>query len=708
MRLIRLASIVLIVFWVAGATLGAAQNAADPSALVKRGIQALESGRPVLAKQELQRALEIDRFNYKALVLLGQLEMREMDATERAARILESERYLLLATIAQPNRPEAYLALAQLYYDSGYFNRGNDYARRAQSQAPLSYEAFCLLGQSYEDSGNYTGALNQYQRALQEYQHDSYFVDKRYVAASRGGLQPYRVQTTFTKGTKDQQGGTLNVLLPNFPDFFLLQRYRVAASQERPPYSHYLLPYFKFRYCEEERIPPRQSQDLYDAFLRASAANDAEYRNLKSKLDALRSQGSDVMKKATGPAAKARALFNWMKDKVLKEYDLENGGTAEALLADNRYLSLNASILYTLMANDAGLPVKGFLMPGHAFAMYDDGNQIQRIELIAEDRFGLAEEKGFNVTWWKQFELLNRPDAYGGLYGNSSVRNQGPLEKEELTAYQYVNMLVYGLDKITDKYAEEIKLQKTLREQMIENNREMAATRVELQGRLQREPDKLAGQLRRATDRHEDKQRRLQEQIDRIEFKIAKEKTEFLAGTGLQLMSAARAIAPDTEEFDRRSADIFVRQAAIGYREAELAIQDRNRRRLDIERKITQKREEKVLMERTAGTKSESYTEISQLLATLEAEAKIIDDEAKARWSEEKQYWLNAINTLETGLNANPCSTNLKRRLESLCWLVAKRAQRFGDPTTAATAIAKGTSLLPESEFAKRHRQQIQ
>ena len=146
MRVIRNLSLSGLALLIALVSHGTAYSEETAAGLLRQSFAAIESGRFVLAREKLQDILKVDRSNYHALVLLGQLEMQDLAGPDRAKRMLDSEHYFLSACVAQPQRPEAYLGLAQLYYNGGYIMKGDHYARFAQVVDPESYKAFCLLG----------------------------------------------------------------------------------------------------------------------------------------------------------------------------------------------------------------------------------------------------------------------------------------------------------------------------------------------------------------------------------------------------------------------------------------------------------------------------------------------------------------------------------------------------------------------------------
>jgi hypothetical protein len=701
MRVIRTVSLLgLVCLWTA---LGVPYAFAGPSVadLLIEGVQAMESGRPALAKEKLVAVLKTDKNNYHALVLLGQLEAGSLEGPGKAARVLAAQRYYLLACVSQPHRPEAYLALAQLYYQLGYIDEGDHYAKIGQDLDPSSYEAFAVLGQRYEDSGNFSAALAQYTDALKFYGFDPYFIDKRYMAAAQGGLDPYahlQVDVDLKKKIK------YYLLVPRAPDYFLLEEYRDKATALAQSRGRFELPPARFKYCAGTASPKSEYNDLYEAFIKASTTDPLEYRVLRKELDSVREEALKEIAGIQDPVAKAKALYMFLKQKVLKNYDLKEGILAQDVLKDKKYLCLNGSILFALIGAEAGLPVHGMITPGHAFASMDAGKRKIQIELTAEPMFGTTREEGFDVDWWKQFQVLNRVNAYGGLLGGSSHRSIGEVTPQQLTAYQFTNTLAHGLQGISNKYKEEEEYRKTLIALKIENNRDTATKLSELKARYEQEPDKLASLEFKTIQRHQEKQRKLDKDIDEISRKLLREKADYLYTTGRELLRKARALAPTTEEFSEFEESVYVSAADADVAPTLSAIKDRADRRKDLFTQLAVKVREMKLEEKVSGKDSRIFKELVETIEQMEAKSKAIKDEQKSAWPKERGTWLKAIGTVEQGLKEFPCSTELKRRLEALLRITSGLAEQNEDQQTVTDMVKIAVSRIPESEFAREYR----
>ncbi len=701
MRVIRMALLGALVLWVAIGAASAAEPKQNVAKLMVEGVKAVEESNPVVAKENFKAVLKQDPTNYHALVLMGQLEMDDLGGPDRVARMLSAEHYFLLASMAQPHRPEAYLGLAQLYFDTGYVDRGDRYARLAQQVEPESYEGFALIGQRFEDSGNFAGALDQYLRALEEFPFDVYLADKRYVAASRGGLQPYELVFYGLKGKV-----ALHFLQPRQPDFDRLNSFRRESTHGAQSRERYHLPKFTFKFCPSEKRPERRYKDLYEAFIRASTSDPAQYRELRAKLDEIRKAALQAIAGVEGDRAKAKALYMWLKNNVLKKYHLKEGVLAQDVLTRQEYVCLNAAILFTLIGQEAGLPVHGMITDGHAFAAMDHGKRKIQIEMTAEPLLGMKPEDGFDVAWWDQFQQLNRVDVYGGLRTGSSSRNIGEVSPDELTAYQFYNAMVLGVDKIQQRHAADLKHKATLLDLQRQTKRESAARQRELAGQFRGDARELYRRVLKLRDKYEGKIRDHQREIDRIDGEFLKDLVEYRSTTGRDLIRDARALAPGNEELTDLEQSIFIAMAEQDLRPALLALRERAERREGLVTRLAAARKMRKISENISGKQSPIAVEYREREGSIEKDIKALNEAEKKAWSDEKTAWLTALKRLEKGLDEFPCSTRLRRVLEAYCWQIARLAESFDDSVSLSEVVRLGATRLPESEFAKHYQPQ--
>lgn len=700
MRVTRFVSLLVMMCFLAGFGLDAANAKQSTDEMMMDAIKAVDTGRTSRAMERLKAILEQDPTNYHALVMLGQL-YSDRPGSDPGRVMLEAERYLLLAALAQPHRPEAYLALAQLYYDAGYLEEGDKYARKAQNQEPNSYEAFCLLGQRYEDSGNYVGAVRQYFQGAEYYNGDPYLQDKLYMAASQGGLSPYQTRPVRV----DEDAKVIwYVLEENHPDYDIMKALRESAGRNAEGRGRYRLPLTQFEFCGVQESPKVAYKDLYEAFIKASTKDPKEYARLRKELDSIRKQALAQMETEKGVAAKAKALYMFLKQRVLQHYALDEGILAQQVLDDKKYLCLNASILYTLIANEAGLPVKGIITPGHAFARVNADPRDIEVELTAEPKFGTTREAGFDVDWWDQFKQLNRVDAYGGLLRGTSKRLVGEVTPETLTAFQFTNVLANGRKQILKKHKEEIEYASNLESVMRENNRERATRLQELHSKYEGEPLKLARLVERTDEKHDEKQKKLEKEITTINLKLATEMADYLSRDGLQLVKEARALAPANEELAQQEARIYKEIAKVQVLPTVQAINDRKKRKTQLLAKLNDTKRDIIIEKKQFSDDSKFVSELKDVENEIDQKLRELDIEQKDRWGAEKTTWLNAISTLQQGVKNLPCSSDLRRQFERYCWRAVTLAKQNNDPVVAAEVIQKGLTTLPDSEFSKHYR----
>ncbi len=704
MKVLRMVSLFGLVVCFAAAGLCPDDASARSDRHVSEALKILDAGRPLLAKEKLNEALQMDPENYHALVLRGQIEMQDVTSPNRGARVLFAESCFLRGCVAQPQRPEAYLGLAQLNYSLGYVKEGDKYARMARSLDPHSYKALCLVGQRYEDSGNFTGALDIYNLALTHYPFDTYLLDKRYVAAASGGLEPEEVYILEAGDGKNRW----RLTLPAYPDFFLLEEFKKESVTDLEVTPQYSLPRFTLSYCEEDAPPRKRFGDLFGPFLQAGLTDESSYRRLRDDLQDIRAKAKDVIAKAQGDKAKAKALYDWLKTDVLGKYDLDKGMLAADILRDKNYVSLNASILYTLLARENNLPVNGVLQARHAYAILEDPEKPVNIELSAEPRFGMKRAEGFGADWWRQFQLKANMEITGGLAADPVDRNIGVVEPDTLTAYQFLNAKTYGARRIEERFKEEAELKRTLEDKIMDLNREAVSQIAGLESRYQREPEKLDTLVQLTREKFRDEAEQLQRQAESIGFKIKGELARFNYEAGRRLMENARSLAPNVEEFITEIERSYSDMALAKLHPVIATMNQRERQIAELRRKIAKVFTERAVEERFSGPESTFVDELGAKLKGLMGRVDAVKASRKAEWeSKERDAWLNAMNILAAGIKDFPCSDRLKRQLESYCWQAARIAEDNEDPMTRDKILELASEYLPGSDFTRRYRQKL-
>lgn len=704
--------------------------------LLEQARRAEATGRLEVAEGKYEQILKKDPDHYQALVSLAQIHMKKAGDTLDSRVIAECEHHLLRAAVNQPHRPEAYLVLAQLKYRTGEITQGDLYAKWAKDREPASREAYALLGQRYENSGNYVAATKEYQSALDNLPYDPYFLSRRYWAASSittsqwvSDFIPYwQIVHVF-----DRFGPFLAPILNYDPDLVrwviyellrmsLVADFRQKAGKVTEFPTQYSLPEFTFGYCRLQDRPPNNFGDLYEAFIKASVDDPKDYERLRQKLDAMKREALKTAEKHKDPKEKAKALYMWLKTKWLKNYDLEKGILAEQVLDDQKYLCLSGSILYALLARDADLPVYGMITPGHAYALLDFPDRDIPIEVTAEPMFNLTREEGFDIDWWNQFAALNRVNAYGGLRAGSSSRNIGKISPEELTAYQFINVFAHKEQKILDEFKDEKELIESLK-------LELRDKIVELGKRLReidRMTDKDAGQvaeLRTATiERYENVLIEIQDRIFEAGLRIMKQVTDFEYTEGRKLLQNALSLSPFTEEFSRIAEDVYIHKVIADVLPLMEAIKKRDRRRkkLELERRAAARSMGEPDEDEKGGKKKpgkgaakakpksaeekgakDTYRAQSEQIAQADRKLDRIKIQEKEEWANDKKIWLKAIKVLEGGLDSFPCSSRLKRMLQNLCTQVAALAMFNDDHETRAEVVEIGMKRFPDARFVK-------
>ncbi len=729
-----------------------------------------------LAIETLNKVLAEEEYNYHALVLMGQLLIEERKRnSDEVDQILEggkveellvlmddqedtqgnknwqAEKYLLLATVAQPHRPEAYLVLAQMYYDMGYVSEGDRYAELAQSVEPESYESYCLLGQRFMDSGNYTGAFTQYWTALKRFGRDPYIIDRLFISGARGGLQPYYELAP-------------GIMVENYPDYWIFEELKEMSSDFPDSRAKYRLPLFKFSYCEKRENPEAPFDDLYEAFIKASVDDPAEYDSVRNELDKIRREALQEIKPINDERARAKALYLWLKKRVLRKYDIEDGIRAEQVVENNKYLCLTGAILYTLIGREAGLPISGIITPGHAYAVLNEPNRQIQVELTAEPMFGMPRIEGFDVEWWEQFKQLNRVDVYGGLRRDktaTSSRNIGEVSPEQLTAYQFTNVIADKERKITEKYKDELDLVKNLRSELRWLGERYQKSLSTIEERMAGEPNELRNKERELKDDFDAKRVKIAKQITQIKDQIDKERANVTYGKGRELIRASRALAPTVEEFVAWESGIYINKAIMESKPALNAVKERSetirRAYKEYVRKYRQivldnvkelQREMRVKKAALQKKKTEKKSAAERLKAqgTEKGFSKLWDvaddildeiaygpdvnkyarkineqlkketdkfkdtreniyEQAKEEWPEEKKYWLSAVDVFNKGIDELPCNKRLARAFQATLWTVAEEAERNEDVDTLSKLVNTAMDKIPDSDFVRQYRQ---
>ena len=730
---------------------------ADVTALLWEGFKAETESRPDFARDNYREVLRKDPSNYMARVRLGQIGMGEKGAAKWDARGTEALEQLLHAATDQPHRPEAYLLLAQFHYQRGYIPEGDRYMNVARGLDPESREVFSLLGQRHEMCLNYEGAAIAYSQALKYFPDDVYFLNRLYWSATQGRTHQWiREWISDLELANLEYGLTVSILSDEVlwkyynprrvrelvdESYYrsLIGTFRTAADyagEERPQYT---LPNFLFGYCGLVAKPKNlYGTDLYRAFIQASVSNELEYASVRSKLDEIRREALKEVAKHNRPEEKAKALYDWLKKNVLEKYDIDNGILAEQVITKKKYLCLSGAILYTLIGQEAGLPIDGVIVPGHAYALYKDGRREIPVELtagyVSPDpltlggvKCELKVDEGFNVPWAKQICQMARVKGDGGLAYGTNRRNVGPVEPKELTAYQFLNVRAYGQHQVKARNDDKA---------LAETEKELAASlrttlselldRMDAAGstRSQVLPDRMQ-RLREVYGQYKERIREVQRKLREVRYKRMKPIVDFDFRDGLALVRKARGIAPLNEEFIAIAEGMYINKCVLDIVAGREALQElaREQRELQAKVRIEQDVAERLQKERDAMRQKPKPGEQKAAAAPVdskEIEDKLTEvnskvDKSKAKlaeatekltsaWGQQKGRFVESMRDLEQGLNEFPCSVQIRDKLKAICFINAHYANLADDTATLDRVNEVRRRCFPEAERTRERR----
>jgi hypothetical protein len=718
----------LIFFWAATgpqAVLAAEKISADD--LLLEAFKAEKAGGDsIKVMDKFEAVVQADPENYFALIKLGLMKMgdgksvggtrsQEMDATE----------YFLRAALAKPSSPEAYLYLAQLNYRMGYVTEGDGYLKMSQSLARHTvYDEVCLAGWRYEDTGNYYAAVLTY--AAPALSPDSRFMGdpylmKRLKTCALVAPPPYDwamlvlrlMMGDESKPIVTKLRSAASELLINHPklashydpDFvvnMVLRKVILAyletkvRSGDQIPDRHELpTVMYKLFFCNPNEIPKKRFSDPYEAFVKASPGTPQEQQRTLAELKDLRKKALAAISNARTDEEKARQLFIWLKRNVLQEYHAHEGISAKNVVEDKKFLCLSGSILYTLLARDAKLNVKGYLVPGHAYAVLDGDRRI-RIETTTEG------PEGFDLKPGAGGKSRERDRA---LYSRA-FQVEGPVsDPMKLVACQYINTTITSVDDLVLNKYEKL-FRQALKSQL--GMDQMAQTEaIEMWRRY--------GRVFASTKRGRIAISTGSPIFQRLIRTMAEKDSNFREALikqfdrNVQLMKTARGLSP----FDptlRGLVDAWTLEAAkYEYLPAQAAMLQRAKKRMNIQFQKA-KLEETVPTEPASGkgagavkksAASENKvagTEDSKEIqdkASADTELEKIAQEEKQDWPTERQYWLKGLKRLAAAVKQYPCNENMKEQLEAAYRQARGLAEQRRDVATLDEMKTYATGLLP-------------
>ncbi len=686
----------LVLFWASTGshTVLAAEKTSADDLLLEAFKAEKAGGNSIKVVEKFEAVVKTDPENYYALIKLGLMKMgdgknvgkersQEMDATE----------YFLRAALARPNSPEAYLYLAQLNYRMGYITEGDRYLKMCQSlNKHIVYDDVCLTGWRYEDTGNYYAAVLTYASPAlspdSRFMGDPYLVKRLRVSALLSP-PPYDWATLVmrlilgddSKLVLEKLRSGVSELLINHPaiastyspDFvvnmvvrkFILAALEKEGKQDDQIPDRHELPtvMYKLFFCNPDEIPQKRFSDPYEAFVKASAGTPQEHQRVLAELQNLREKALAAVGNTQNDEERARQLFVWLKRNALQEYHALDGISAKGVVEDKKYLCLSGTILYTLLARDAKLDVKGFLLPGHAYAELEGARPI-RIETTTEGPEGFDLKPETSVKTHEQDRAL-----YQTAFESYGVVN----EPMKLIAHQFSNTAIRSIDELVlNKY--EPLFRQVLKSEL--GMDDMAQTEaIEMWRRY--------GTLVASTKRGQigistgsSAFRRLVRAMAAKDSKFREDLIKQL-DRNVELMKTARGLSPFDFKF-RSLIDAWTLEAAkYEYLVAQTAMIERDKKRMNAQLQKA-KIEESVPTAPSAGKtasadkKAGSESKVAssddekniQGKASIDTELEKIDQEEKQNWPTERQYWLRGLKRLSAAVKQYPCNEILREQLE--------------------------------------------
>ncbi len=665
----------LLVLALAFFAISLSQNgfSADPNVIDEMLLSAFSeernSGSSAKVQDKFEAVLKADPNNYFALIKLGATKMHGSQGKIQDKKAMaEAVDYFLRATIAQPQNPEAFLYLAELYYKFGYITEGDSYARMAKTLSRhVIYDSVCLMGSRYEETGNYYAAVMTYAPAAladgSKFQRDPYLVKHLSQAASSapppydwvypvfgllvGEKESYQVLDGARKIWRQRLAGFPEMVQRDFAELIVKMRLRallvailsrlqeeVEAGAKIP--EKYEMPslLYKHFFCSPEEIPSKPCTDPYEAFVMASFDSVQEQTRVLSELRVLRDEALKVVADEKSDVEKARKLFTWLKKRALVEYHALDGFSAKGVMDEKKYLCLSGAIVYTLLARDAKLNVCGVLEPGHAYASLNSDRKI-RVETTTEG------PEGFDI----KREATSRE--------NDRVLQLGPFavygeitEPMKFVANQFSNTAAFSeLDLVLNKH--EKLLKQAFLTDVLHWDEAMQA-------------DQIASWKKRGTMPF----------ISKAIMKMAAADETFRVemirqfDKSIELLKKARGLSPFDLAYRNLIRETILDAAVFESLPAVVAEKERDLKRFKLGMK-------KSAAERAANMtslglkipKDTSEEQETTDVAAIDAELAQLDQEAEESWEAEKKFWLKRVKRLSDATRDFPCDEKLQNHL---------------------------------------------
>jgi len=630
-------------------------------------------GNSVKVMEKFQDVLKADPENYYALIKLGLMKMGDGKSLGKT-RFEETgaTQYLLRAALAKPTSPEAFLYLAQLNYRMGYIPEGDQYLNMSRSlDGNIIYDEVCLAGWRYEDTGNYFAAVITYAPAAlsrdSRFKGDPYLMKRLFVSALLSP-PPWDWTLLVSKLMIGPQTDQIVEMLNKQASAFLLTHGSIAQHVSSQFIVSYILRVFtlqvldrmvklnlevpdrhelptslhKLFFCSPDEIPRRRFSDPYEAFVKASPNTPQEHERVLSELKSLKDKALKAIAGIKNEEERAKQLFSWLKKNALRDYHAYDGMAAQSVVDDNKFQCLSGSILYTLLARDANLDVKGFLIPGHAYAVLDKDRQI-RIETTAE------EKEGFDFNPAKAERKSRERDR--AVYTTAFDSYGAISDPMKLIAYQFSNTASQGLAYLVlNKY-------ETLFRQVLQNEVGLGAVAQTESIDMWRRYGQVGYKTKSGIASVPVGSPLFNKLILSMAVKDDKFREDLIKqfDKNIELVKQARGIAPFEVKF-RHLIDVWTRQAAMYELVGALAaVEEREKKRLAA--KVQAAKPEMAVPGKSASTETPRIDP---------AEEEKIRAEERESWQKERQYWLKGLKRLSDAVKQYPCSETLKRTLEQV------------------------------------------
>ncbi len=237
-----------------------------------------------------------------------------------------------------------------------------------------------LLGWRYEDTGNFSAAVRTYATpalsANSEYRGNPYLM-KRLYESVLASSEPYDWSESVFKLMQGRREGGRGHSISEVvcragcadvsfasgarnPSKIVNQRLRTAivdelrgfvGNLERVPNRPELpTSVYRFFFCNPDTVQIKAVPDPYEAFVAASLDSGQEQKRVLDELHRLRDEALKEVGKETTDKDKAQKLFAFLKRKALVEYDALEGYDAKGIVDSKKFISLDGTILYVLIA----------------------------------------------------------------------------------------------------------------------------------------------------------------------------------------------------------------------------------------------------------------------------------------------------------------------------------------------------------------------